>query len=291
MNVKWTYEELNDVVQSCVEATNEYVFLYARRLCRSFFLKWFWNVNIAMLFINETYWRTERVKHTIVKNILMKIMFLYYTIFYSVEICLFVQNQLVKGHILFHPQNIFLCWLSFFAKKQMYIYIYVCIFIYCSTCIPTLSCRLRNFGSKDKSATAGWGIGAGMWKSTGWTTTLVFQMPAQKVFWVGFLDPNISSQSVWKPRDVHVWLLAPSSCDRKFWDMLILLIFFVGCKFPAPSKYLLWNSTSWEDLRFFSSTACENLLDFVPDSNLRLLPQNCPELRPHKTNMTMEHHH
>lgn len=31
MNVKWTYEELNDVVQSCGKATNEYI--HARRLC------------------------------------------------------------------------------------------------------------------------------------------------------------------------------------------------------------------------------------------------------------------
>ena len=31
---------------------------------------------------------------------------------------------------------------------------------------------------------------------------LVFQIPAPKVFWVGFWGPNISSQGVWKPRVV-----------------------------------------------------------------------------------------
>ena len=30
--------------------------------------------------------------------------------------------------------------------------------------------------------------------------TLVFQIPAEKVFWVGFQGPNTSSQGVWKPR-------------------------------------------------------------------------------------------
>ena len=165
----------------------------------------------------------------------------------------------------------------------MYIYtVHVCIFIYCSTFIPTLSCLLRNFGSKDKSATAGWGIGAGMWKSTWWTKTPpktpVFQMPAQKVFWVGFLDPNISSQRVWKPRDVHVWLLASSSCDRKFWDTLILLFFFCwlqvfrSFKIPAMEFNQLGRSSS-----FFSSTDCENFLD----SNLRLLrPTKMPRITP-----------
>ena len=184
-------------------------------------------------------------------------MFLYYTIFYSVEISVFCSEPISKRIYTISSWKYFLMFTKLFCKETsvyIYIYIYVCIFIYCSTSIPTLSWLLWNFGSEDKSATAGWGIGVGMWKSTWWTKnppeTLVFQMPAQKVFWVGFLDPKISSQGVWKPRDVHVWLLAPLSCDRKFWDMLIPL-FFVGCKFPAPSKYLLWNSTNWEDLRLF----------------------------------------
>ena len=28
---------------------------------------------------------------------------------------------------------------------------------------------------------------------------IVFQIPAEKVFWVGFLGPNTSSQGIWKP--------------------------------------------------------------------------------------------
>ena len=37
--------------------------------------------------------------------------------------------------------------------------------------------------------------------------SLVFQILAQKVFWVGILGPNTSSQGVWKPRDWgYLWV-------------------------------------------------------------------------------------
>lgn len=57
MNVKWTYEKLNDVVQSCVKATNECVYIYILDDCvEGFFeMQEQYFPHIAMLFTNETY--------------------------------------------------------------------------------------------------------------------------------------------------------------------------------------------------------------------------------------------
>ena len=120
MNVKGTYEELNAVVQSCVKATNEFVYIYAIRLCR----RVFWNVNIAMFFlIHETYWRLERVKHTMLKNMFMKIMFLYYTIFYSVEIFVFCSEPISKMIYTTSSSKYFLMFIKLFLQRNKCIYI------------------------------------------------------------------------------------------------------------------------------------------------------------------------
>ena len=46
-------------------------------------------------------------------------------------------------------------------------------------------------------------------------------------------------------------LLIFSSVVTENSGICLSFCFFVGYKFPAPSKYLLWNSTNWEDLRLF----------------------------------------